>query len=103
LKSLNHLASAFSTHLELTLFLIMLVKIPGSLMAAGVVALSPTIAATRTTHTISKDVVIVGGGAAGAYAAVRLREDYGQSIALIEKQGLLVSLRIWFSSSLMDG
>lgn len=79
----------------------MLVKIPSLLMTAGIIALSSTIAATRTTHTISKDVVIVGGGAAGAYAAVRLREDYGQSIALIEKEGLLVSLRTWLSSSLM--
>ncbi|EXA32073.1 hypothetical protein FOVG_16649 [Fusarium oxysporum f. sp. pisi HDV247] len=67
----------------------MLVKIPSLLMAAGIVALPSTIAATHTTHTTSKDVVIIGGGAAGTYAAVRLREDYGQSIALIEKEGLL--------------
>lgn len=40
---------------------------------------------------IEKDVVIVGGGASGAYAAFRLREDFGKSIALIEKQKILVS------------
>ncbi|KAH7237959.1 hypothetical protein B0J15DRAFT_529394 [Fusarium solani] len=67
----------------------MFVKTPGLLTAAGVIALSTTITANPIAHTISKDIVVVGGGAAGAYAAVRLREDYGQSIALIEKEGLL--------------
>jgi ribulose 1,5-bisphosphate synthetase/thiazole synthase len=42
---------------------------------------------------IEKDVVIIGGGASGAYAAFRLREDFGKSIALIEKQKALVSLK----------
>jgi ribulose 1,5-bisphosphate synthetase/thiazole synthase len=37
------------------------------------------------------DVAIVGGGATGAYAAVRLREDYGKSVLVIEKQNRLVS------------
>jgi hypothetical protein len=40
---------------------------------------------------VAKDVVVIGGGASGAYAAFRLREDYGQSIALIEKEEALVS------------
>ncbi|RFN54007.1 amine oxidase protein [Fusarium flagelliforme] len=35
------------------------------------------------------DVAIVGGGATGAYAAVRLREDYGKSVLVIEKEGKL--------------
>jgi len=39
---------------------------------------------------IVKDVAIVGGGASGAHAAVRLREDFGKSIVLIEKKGRLV-------------
>lgn len=37
------------------------------------------------------DVAIVGGGATGAYAAVRLREDYKKSVLVIEKQNRLVS------------
>lgn len=40
---------------------------------------------------IEKDVVIIGGGASGAHAAVRLREDYGKSIVIVEKQDNLVS------------
>ncbi|EFY85924.1 FAD dependent oxidoreductase, putative [Metarhizium acridum CQMa 102] len=36
-----------------------------------------------------KDVVIVGGGASGSYAAVRLREDFGKSITLVEKDEIL--------------
>src|SRR4051812_3723415 len=31
-----------------------------------------------------KDVAIIGGGASGTYAAVRLREDFNKSIVLIE-------------------
>lgn len=39
---------------------------------------------------ITRDVVIVGGGASGAHAAVRLR-DMGKSIVLVEKRDKLVS------------
>lgn len=42
---------------------------------------------------IEKDVVIVGGGGSGAHAAFRLREDFGKSIILIEKEAILV--RSW--------
>jgi hypothetical protein len=38
---------------------------------------------------ITKDVAIIGGGAAGAYAGVRLREDHNISIALIELESEL--------------
>ena len=41
---------------------------------------------------VTKDVLIIGGGASGAHAAVRLRDDYGLSVALIEKQDILVRL-----------
>jgi len=41
---------------------------------------------------IHRDVAIIGGGASGAYSAVRLREDMGVSIVLIEKESILVSL-----------
>ena len=42
-------------------------------------------------ETIERDVVIVGGGAAGSHAAVRLREDEGKSVVIIEKENNLVS------------
>ena len=40
--------------------------------------------------TIHRDVAIVGGGAAGSYSAVRLREDFGVSVVVIEKDNKLV-------------
>lgn len=43
-------------------------------------------------ETINVDVAIVGGGATGAYAAVRLREDYQKKVVVIEKQDRLVSV-----------
>jgi hypothetical protein len=39
---------------------------------------------------LHKDVVILGGGASGTYAAVRLREDYGKSVLLVERESILV-------------
>lgn len=39
---------------------------------------------------INRDVVIVGGGASGAHAAVKLR-DMGKSVVLVEKRDILVS------------
>jgi len=41
---------------------------------------------------VKKDVLIVGGGASGAHAAVRLRDDYGLNVALVEKQDILVRI-----------
>jgi hypothetical protein len=38
---------------------------------------------------ITKDVCIIGGGATGTYSAVRLREDMGKSVAVIERQNNL--------------
>jgi hypothetical protein len=46
---------------------------------------------------IVKDVAIVGGGAAGSHAAVRLRQDFNKSIILIDKAAQLVNLPIIFS------
>jgi heterodisulfide reductase subunit A-like polyferredoxin len=40
---------------------------------------------------IFKDVAIIGGGASGAYSAVRLREDMGKSVVVIEKAARMVS------------
>jgi ribulose 1,5-bisphosphate synthetase/thiazole synthase len=58
-------------------------------------SLSISCATLDTSHShfsrvIEKDVVIVGGGAAGSHAAVRLREDYNKSVILIEKEVNLV-------------
>jgi heterodisulfide reductase subunit A-like polyferredoxin len=40
---------------------------------------------------IHKDVVIIGGGASGTYAAVRLREDFNKSIVVVEREDHLVT------------
>jgi hypothetical protein len=49
-----------------------------------------TVGAGGSLPVITKDVAILGGGASGTYAAVRLREDYGKSVVLIEKEAVLV-------------
>ena len=46
--------------------------------------------AIATQPTKEADVVIIGGGAAGSHAAVRLRDDFKKSIVLVEKEGILV-------------
>jgi NADPH-dependent glutamate synthase beta subunit-like oxidoreductase len=43
---------------------------------------------------VNTDVAILGGGASGTYAAVRLREDYGKSVLLIEMEAVLVGILI---------
>lgn len=49
-------------------------------------------AATRNggNAAVDVDIAIIGGGASGAYAAVRLREDFGKNIVVVEKQDRLV-------------
>jgi hypothetical protein len=42
------------------------------------------------TSELNVDVAIVGAGASGGYAAVRLKEDFGKTIAVIEKGAALV-------------
>ncbi|CAI7591127.1 unnamed protein product [Penicillium glandicola] len=49
----------------------------------------PLAIASTLPDVLHRDVVIIGGGASGAYAAVRLRDDFDRSIALIEKQDIL--------------
>ncbi|KAF4454223.1 hypothetical protein F53441_3223 [Fusarium austroafricanum] len=46
-------------------------------------AVSALVAAAQA---IDVDVAIVGGGGSGGYAAVRLRENYGKKIVVVEKQ-----------------
>ncbi|OLN91624.1 Beta-cyclopiazonate dehydrogenase 1 [Colletotrichum chlorophyti] len=43
----------------------------------------------KITTIIERDVVILGGGASGAHAAVRLREDLNKTIVVVEKQNRL--------------
>lgn len=54
--------------------------------------LSPAGVYSSCVKVIKKDVVILGGGASGAHAAVRLREDFGKSVVVVEKQSRLVSI-----------
>jgi ribulose 1,5-bisphosphate synthetase/thiazole synthase len=49
-----------------------------------------SIAIAADPRTIYKDVVILGGGASGSHAAVRLREDFNKSVIIVEKQDNLV-------------
>lgn len=49
-------------------------------------------ASVNTPKVIDRDVIIIGGGAAGSHAAFRLQQDYNKSVILIEKQSILVSL-----------
>jgi pyruvate/2-oxoglutarate dehydrogenase complex dihydrolipoamide dehydrogenase (E3) component len=46
---------------------------------------------SQLSDVLVKDVVIIGGGASGAYAGVRLRDDFGKSVAIVEMQDRLVS------------
>ncbi|KAK3377640.1 hypothetical protein B0H63DRAFT_221540 [Podospora didyma] len=48
-----------------------------------------TAEAAGPVNIIHKDVAIIGGGGSGAYSAVRLREDFGVSVVVIEKDGIL--------------
>lgn len=54
----------------------------------GVAAAAATISGGNAA--VDVDVAIIGGGASGAYAAVRLREDFGKNIVVVEKQDRLV-------------
>ncbi|KAF9874228.1 amine oxidase [Colletotrichum karsti] len=54
-----------------------------SLVAAAAI---PDSAATSI---IERDVVILGGGASGSHAAVRLREDYNKTVVVVEKNNRL--------------
>lgn len=54
-------------------------------------SIMPLTIASSLPDIIYRDVAIIGGGASGAYAAVRMRDDFDKSIVLIEKQDNMVS------------
>lgn len=60
--------------------------------ASGAIATYTIRTEANITNIITRDVVIVGGGASGAHAAVRL-SDMGKTVVVVEKQGQLVSCR----------
>jgi hypothetical protein len=61
-----------------------------SCIIVGLGGILPFTIANSIPEFLYRDVVVIGGGASGAYAAVRLRDDFNKSIALIEKQNILV-------------
>lgn len=61
-----------------------------SALAGQVTSAKACVQRTTTSETIDVDVAIIGGGATGAYAAVRLRDDYQKTVLVIEKENRLV-------------
>ncbi|KAK3898435.1 beta-cyclopiazonate dehydrogenase [Staphylotrichum tortipilum] len=57
-------------------------RLAGSLLAA---ASAVTATGGWLPEIISRDVAIIGGGASGSYAAIRLKEDFGKSVVVVEK------------------
>ncbi|KAK0726261.1 hypothetical protein B0T21DRAFT_371286 [Apiosordaria backusii] len=64
-----------------------------ALLAAGAISVASAGRITRSDFhredIIYKDVAIIGGGASGAHAAVRLTQDYGKSVVVVEREPIL--------------
>ncbi|KAL2163202.1 hypothetical protein VTH06DRAFT_5258 [Thermothelomyces fergusii] len=55
-------------------------------LAGGLLVAATAVSATSwIPDVIIRDVAIIGGGASGAYAAIRLKEDFKKSVVVIEK------------------
>ncbi|KAK3985357.1 beta-cyclopiazonate dehydrogenase [Cladorrhinum sp. PSN332] len=63
------------------------IRFLGGLITTASLAVGAWLPESICDRIIIKDVAIVGGGASGSYAAIRLKEDFNKSIILIEKQG----------------
>lgn len=59
-------------------------------IASGLLAAASVAAGSWIPEIITRDVAIIGGGASGSYAAIRLKEDFNQSIVVIEKADRMV-------------
>ncbi|KAK4101155.1 FAD/NAD(P)-binding domain-containing protein [Parathielavia hyrcaniae] len=58
-------------------------------VASGFLASAVGVTAAWLPEVITRDVAIIGGGASGAYAAVKLKEDFNKTIVLVEKANRL--------------
>ena len=65
-------------------------KFLGGLLATATLGASTILPQSIASRVLFKDVAIIGGGASGSHAAIRLKEDYGKSIVVIEAQSRLV-------------
>lgn len=64
---------------------------PALRLASGLLAAASAVSATSwLPEIITRDVAIIGGGASGSYAAIRLKEDFGKSVIVVEKAGRMV-------------
>jgi ribulose 1,5-bisphosphate synthetase/thiazole synthase len=62
------------------------------LMANPVDATNAIREGSTASRIIYSDVVILGGGASGAHAAVRLRQDFNKTVVVVEKNNKLVRI-----------
>jgi len=69
-----------------------LIKIAATLVTVVSAAIDPSI--FKSDDVIRRDIAIIGGGASGAHAAVQLKKDFSKSVVIVEKQSLLVGVRI---------
>lgn len=61
-----------------------------STLTVGLATGAAAASCTRCSQSIQRDVAVIGGGAAGAHAAVWLR-DHDHSVVVVEKASQLVS------------
>jgi hypothetical protein len=59
-------------------------------LAGGLLAAATVVAGSWFPDIVVKDVAVIGGGASGSYAAIRLKEDFKKSVVVIEKAKKMV-------------